>query len=471
MTKDVLRHIYRYAWVLLAFLTVFSACDRIEDDLVFSDEVKLTASLSPALSTVYTKGVGEIKSTHAGELEIGVAKTFTETMGGVETYNFNNAQNTQTLRAVMGAPSVDNLGLRDIKFDDFQGYPDASTELNYIAWYPYAGSTYDNPTTGNTTVSFNIPTDASTDILYSDVASGTRLSGFNTMTFQHALVKYTIKVYAMESDEAAGSVSDVWGKIQSVTLEGMPSTCVLNLPTASERTSDVTFPDTPAADLQRNAPEGFDKIPVGFSKAAELTYFLAPPPSNAENVLNIKVITEKSASGKNAETSIARDFQPGKHYQIYLRFTTHGIISAEVVAGEWKDSHDFLHVGSNQGMYYNLSESHSSNSYMVSAAYNYCFDATVRGNGYTGVAAIPGADPDIYKLGEPVTTEIIWTDLVSATNENLNNIITVLPKVVEGHVFFEVHPKVSGGHALKKEGNIVIGVKDKGGNLLWAWHI
>ena len=464
--RDVLYHLNICAWMLWAFLPIFSACNKVEDEFVFGDEVRLTASLAPALSTVYTKGEGEIKSTHAGELTIGVAKTFT-TAGN---FNFNDAQNTTGLRAVMGAPSASNLGLRDIRFDDFQGFPDASTQMNYIAWYPYDGATYANPDTGNTTVSFDIPTDASTDILYSDVASGTRLSGFNTMTFRHALVKYTIKVYAMESDETAGSVSDVWGKIQSVTLEDMPSTCVLNLPTASERVSDVSFAGGPVS-LHRDAPSSFGKIPVGFSKAADLTYFLAPPPLNDENVLKIKVITEKSQNGKNAETSIARNFQPGKHYQIYLRFTTHGIISAEVVAGEWIDSGEFLHVDSNVGLFYDLSESHTANSYQVAAAYNYCFDATVRGNGYTGVAAIPGASMDIYKLGSPVKAEVVWTDLVSGPDENLDEIITLVPNVVEDHVFFHVHPRVPGGHALKKEGNVVIGVRDASGNMLWTWHI
>ena len=469
MKKEVLRHIYRYAWMLLAFLNVFSSCNRIEDDLVFYDEVRLTASLSPALSAIYTKGDGEIKSTHAGELEIGVAKAFTVTDGVNKSYNFNNAENPAALRAVMGTPSDANLGLRDIEFDDFQGFHDASTELNYIAWYPFAGSTYSNPDSGNTTVSFDIPTDASTDILYSDVASGTRLSRFNTMTFQHALVKYTIKVYAMESDENPGSVSDVWGKIKSVTLEDMPSTCLLTLPTESERTPSVSYPGN-LADLMRNAPSGLDKIPVGFSNATDLTYFLAPPPSNNENILKIKVITEKSPSGKNVQTSIARDFQPGKHYQIYLRFTTHGIISADVVAGDWIDNKDYLHVDTNSGIYYDLSKSHSSNTYVVSSAYSYCFDATVRGNGYTGIAGIPGAAADIYKVGNPVSAEIVWTDLVDSS-KNMDEYFTLSLYIVDGRVFFDVKPVLEGGSTLKKEGNVVIGVRDAFDNMLWTWHI
>ena len=182
--------------------------------------------ISPVLSSAYTKGAGEIKSTHAGELEIGVAKVIGH------DGNFDSAE-INALPAVMSAPSDVNIGLREIRFDDFQGFPDASTKLYYTAWYPQEAD-YSNTNEGQTDVTFDIPTDASTDVLYSDVTSGTRLTGFKPMVFQHALVKYTIKVYAMESDDAPGSVADVWGKIQSVTLEGMQSDCVLTLPSSEQ---------------------------------------------------------------------------------------------------------------------------------------------------------------------------------------------------------------------------------------------
>ena len=442
-------------------LPVFNACDRLEDNLIMSDEVKLTASLSPVLSSVYTKGAGEIKSTHAGELGIGVAKV----LGNDGNFDYAEAS---SLPATMSAPSDGTIGLREIRFDDFQGFPDANTKLYYTAWYPQ-DATYSKTDDEHTNVTFAIPTDASTDILYSDVTSGTRLSGFKPMTFQHALVKYTVKVYAMESDDAPGSVADTWGKIQSVTFEGMQSDCILTLPTSPTNTQTVSFAGE-TKDLTREIP-AFDKIPVGFSKAAELTYFLAPPPSGENKVLNIKVVTEKSPDGKSVKTSIARDFQIGKHYQIYLRFTTHGIINAEVVAGDWIDSEEFLHVDTNTGVFYDLSESHNANTYVVSSAYSYCFDATVRGNGYTGVVGILGSTTDIHKVGNPVTAEVVWTDLVSSTSENLDEIFTLVPNVVEGRIFFTVKPRTETDRALKKEGNVVIGVRDASGKMLWTWHI
>ena len=468
------------AWMVFLFMPVFFACDRFEDNPVLSDEVKLTASLSPVLSSVYTKG--EIKSSDNIALKIGVAKVVGK------DGNFDLAESA-ALPATMSAPSAEMLGLREIRFEDFQGFPNSTDKLYYFAWYPYHSdvegqdrnysSEYTTPSEGNgrTTVTFDIPDDASTDILYSDVASGTRLSGFNTMTFQHALVKYSIKAYAMESDDVGGMVNEVWGDIKSVTLLNMPSTCVLTLPTSSNDLPDVTYGSSKSSKKNLTVDGlNVENIPVGFSKATQLTYFLAPPPS--DDVLKIAVTTEKVVNGQtqtvteSVEASIARDFQRGKHYQIYLRFTTHGIINAEIVAGEWIDEKEYFHVDTNNGLFYDLSEGHNANSYIVSSAYSYCFDATVRGNGYTGIAAIPGAASDVYKVGNPVTAEIIWTDLVSSTTENIADYFTLNSTIVEGRVFFNVvQASNSATRSLKKEGNVVIGVRDASRKLLWTWHI
>ena len=450
--------VYLCAWVLVLFVPAFSACDRVEDDLVMSDEVKLTASLSPVLSSVYTKA--EITSGHSEDLNIRVAKVI-----GNEG-NFSGVGTGDVLSAIMNPPSDKLLGLREIKFAEFQGFPNSTDVLNYLAWYPQESSA----SAGS--VEFEIPQDASNDVLYSDIASGTRLKGFNTMTFRHALVKYSVKAYAMESDDQSGAVNEQWGDITAVTLKGMPSTCTLSLPTSSDKLPEVSFGGE-SRDLTKTDVTLHD-IPVGFSKAEQLTYFLAPPPE--DNVLEITVTTEKKVDGntvkviESVKTSISKDFQIGKHYQIYLRFTTHGIVNAEIVAGEWIDEKDYLHVDTNTGLFYDLSEGHNANSYVVSSAFNYCFDVTVRGNGYTGIAAIPGADPDIYKVGNPVSAEIIWTDLVDQ-NENLDQYFTLSPAIVQGRLFFNVLPGPGGDRSLQKEGNVVVGVRDAEGNLLWTWHI
>lgn len=439
----------------MAVMHVFLSCDRIEDELMLSDQVRLTASLTSSLTYIDTRA-GEIKSDYNGTLDIGIART--DGAAG----DFKNAQ-SKALSAVMSEFSPENLGIREIEFGtgDFQTFPDATTTLNYIGWYPADGK---YSTGGNTTVTFDIPDVADLDVLYSDVTSGTRLTGFKTMTFRHALVKYTILVYAMEEEEYAGSVAEVWGKIKSVTLENMPSQCVLSLPESSKNLPGVSFESASKPLIKSNLDL---TIPVGFSNADDIEPFLAPVPKN--DVLSIVVDTEKG--GVTRQTlSISTDFQPGKHYQIYLRFTTHGVINAEVTTGDWIEFETPVDGAVPAGMFYNLSESQTANSYIVSSAYNYCFDATVRGNGYTGLAAIPGAPADVYVVTNPTTAEIVWTDLIDSVTDDLDKYFILSPNVFDGKVYFQIPPS-GNDRSLPKEGNVVIGVRDDKGQMLWTWHI
>lgn len=448
--KDHICHIY--AWVLMAFMLVLPACDRTEDNLLPDDQVRLKASLSPMLSTVYTKGDGEIKSNHSASLNIGLARSYGENAG----FNSVNTSN-DIYGAKMEGYTSENMGLREITFNEFQPFPTGGTTVNYIGWYPYEDAEY-SKVDGKTHVT--IPVDGTTDILYSDVASGNRLGGFNTMTFRHALVKYSVMVYGTE--ESAGSVSSTWGEIQSVVLDGMYPQCALTLPGTSvyegkPAVPKITSSGTPV-DLTLSKT---GDIPVGFSNAMEMGYILAPAPEG--NILKINITTENKTI-EDLNLSVSSSFQPGKHYKIYLRFSPEGVINAEIKVEDWQDGADIDLIKPNGTIFYDLSETHTANSYIVSAPNSYCFNATVRGNGYTGIAGIPGADGGVYQVGDAVSAEIVWTDLVVGESDNLDDYFTLSPKVVGGRVFFSVKPE-------SKKGNVVIGVKDATGNMLWTWHI
>ena len=430
-------------------LMLFAACAKVEEDPGISSQVSLKASIGPVLSSTYTKaGIeGEITSNSNVTPEIGLAKVYGASACFDDAVDYYGA--------VMSAPSAQNMGLRDISFFEFQGFPDAKTPVNYVGWYPNDEETvYENHTTGKTTVTIPVKQEAYTDILYSNIATGTRAKAFNTMVFSHALVKYTIMAYGMEASGSEGSVEAVWGSPVEIELEQMPEYCVLELPSNAEDVVEVRSTGTQS--LIRPAIQG--ALPVGISKARKLAYFLAPAPEG--NVLRIKVTTDKVE--KSQTLSIANDFQYGKHYQIYLRFSSHGTINAEVTVGDWQTGED-VSVTSNNGVYFDLSEAHTANSYIISSANRYCFNATVRGNGATGAAGVPGA----HTVGEPVSAEIVWTDLVSSTTEDLSTYFSLVSKVEEGRVFFNVKP-YNGG---MKEGNVVVGVRDKAGNMLWTWHL
>ena len=430
-------------------LMLFAACAKVEEDVEMSSQVSLKASIGPVLSSAYTKAgdiiEGEITSNSNVSPEIGLAKV----LGA--TANFDNA--IDYYGALMSAPSAQNMGLRDISFYEFQGFPDATTPVNYVGWYPYDTSVYKNHDSGKTTVSIPVPNNAYTDILYSNIATGTRAKGFNTMVFSHALVKYTVMAYAMEASGSEGSVEAVWGAPVKIGLEQMPDSCILNLPSTA---GDVVKVSSSASTQTLERPAISGGLPSGISKARKLAYFLAPAPKDA--VLRIKVTTDKDNAEKSQTVTIANDFQYGKHYLIYLRFSSHGTINAEVTVGDWQTGDD-VSVTSNNGVYFDLSEAHTANSYIISSANRYCFNATVRGNGATGAAGVPGA----HTVTDPVSAEIVWTDLVSSETENLDDYFSLVSKVEEGRVFFNVKAM--------KEGNVVVGVRDKDGKMLWTWHL
>ena len=441
------------AWVLTAFMLVMASCDRSEDDLLPDDQVRLKASLSPVLSAVYTKG--EITSSYDGDpLNIGLARV----EGNV---GFDGADD-DVHTAVM---TPDESGLWDIDFNDFQAYPTGNTYVNYIAWYPNSDEVvFSNPAEeGPTTVT--IPVDGKTDVLYSDVATGNRSGGFNTMTFRHALVKYSVKIYGTE--EVAGSVNQTWGDVTSVVFKGMPTGCLLTLPQAPKNGGQPALPAISSDGSEDIALEKTRSIPIGFSNAEDMGYLLAPAPAN--DILNLSVVTSTGGT-KDLELSISSNFQPGKHYQIYLRFAPEGVVNAEVKVEEWIDGEEIDVAKPDGKVYYDLSEPHTANTYIVSAPNSYCFNVTVRGNGPTGIAGIPGAAGDIYLVGDAVTAEIVWTDLVGQT-DNMDDYFTLSPEVVDGRAFITVKPESETSNHLKREGNVVIGVMDAAGNMLWTWHI
>ena len=105
-----------------------------------------------------------------------------------------------------------------------------------------------------------------------------------------------------------------------------------------------------------------------------------------------------------------------------------------------------------ESVYINLSEMGCANSYIVSEAGMYSFDANIIGNGTFGL--IEGVDFHTSDVEiKPSKVEIIWQDR--------ENVITA-PTLVDGQVRF---------YAMGNEGNALIAVKDEADKILWSWHI
>ena len=105
-----------------------------------------------------------------------------------------------------------------------------------------------------------------------------------------------------------------------------------------------------------------------------------------------------------------------------------------------------------ESVYINLSEMGCANSYIVSEAGMYSFDANIIGNGEFGL--VEGTDFHTTDVEiKPSKVEIIWQDR--------ENVITA-PTLVDGQVRF---------YAMGNEGNALIAVKDEADKILWSWHI
>lgn len=101
-----------------------------------------------------------------------------------------------------------------------------------------------------------------------------------------------------------------------------------------------------------------------------------------------------------------------------------------------------------------LSERGTSNSYIVSDAGLYSFDASVIGNGADGI--IPGANFHTDNpVIEPASAEILW-ETPSGTISN---------------VTFDSETKRISFIASGSKGNAVVAAKDANGTILWSWHI
>lgn len=102
--------------------------------------------------------------------------------------------------------------------------------------------------------------------------------------------------------------------------------------------------------------------------------------------------------------------------------------------------------------YVDLSIAGTSNCYIVPASGAYSFDATVIGNGTSGIVKHAGFHTDNAVI-DPNSVEVVWQDHENVVkNVGLN----------DGRVTFMTDGL---------EGNALIAVKDQSGNIVWSWHI
>ena len=103
-----------------------------------------------------------------------------------------------------------------------------------------------------------------------------------------------------------------------------------------------------------------------------------------------------------------------------------------------------------QGSIVNLSSEGTANSYIVSSAGTFKFNASVKGNSTESV-------------GAPVKAEVLWESFGTDVQPSVGEIIASI-SFLEGYVIFSTPASLVDGNAL-------VAVKDASNNILWSWHI
>lgn len=441
--------------ILLLFLSC-SGCSLFDEDILSENEIKLSGMINnPSLSV---KSGGPVYSDGTGDLNIGLVRS---DVSGSAVPSFTG----DALEAVMKRDG-NSLTADPIEFTSYQ-YFQSNAKVHYASWSPLG--TYDN---ANGKVTFdNI--DGSTDILYGTPVSGTKETGFSPITFNHALVKFKVWVYAMVpvNEQTGAELYDPderWGEVSQISVNDVPSTYTIVLPT-----DGTTYTFVPGDARSAESPFTVtavspEKFPRSFDTRKAVAEFMIP----VSNTLTLNVKTSKLQTAQTI--SISKNFKQGYHYDIILRFTDHGLINSEVIAGNWADPEDKVLESLKGSVFFDLSQNETANCYMVSSAnYNYCFDARIKGNGVNGV--VDGTDVNL----NPSYVKVLWQDAsVTPASDGDPGFKLLSNKIASGMVLFTVKGNVTASdHSLTCEGNVLLGVYDEDPEAnpqakpLWTWHI
>lgn len=110
--------------------------------------------------------------------------------------------------------------------------------------------------------------------------------------------------------------------------------------------------------------------------------------------------------------------------------------------------------------YTDLSTNATANSYIVPAAGDYKFLATVKGN---GAATLAGVNKTT-NASSIAKAELVWATYGTSTAPASGALIRKIG-YQDGYVYF------STGNSGYKEGNALVAIKDASNNILWSWHL
>lgn len=404
------------------------------------------------------------------------------------------------LDATIGMPAGDGSWLRNITFqnNNTQFYNNKVDDVGFVGWYPASGDSgwehnvNNNVISSENTMIYNM--DGKTDVMISDFSRGNYQDGMPALTFSHALCMYNIYVYAVDE-----KCKEEWGNLCGVILSNFHKQLKVQLLAAFTDWKPTLSFQTPENEeyAEYGIMEGVQPVdlPIGMSNAKKIGTILQGTPAGftsetttiEDGVMYITSSTDNQT--ENVKVAIVRDFKPGHSYNIYLKFSSKGIINAEVSVTDWIYDGTDYDITKDYGLLTDLSRYGTSNCYIVSSANRgYCFDATVKGNGVNTLTKRDGTVillPDKTVTLEVDSVRIIRNDAMMQLDDNgkmvpiddyekrVNTpVIKLLSnKLTDGKVVFNVPGNENpDDYRLKYRGNVKIGAY-KDGEIVWSWHI
>ena len=401
-----------------------------------------------------------------------------------------------------GIPDAQNGWIRDISCSNPEYYLDRTSEVGFVGIYPdqskWSEGFTDSQLSSGRTLSYKI--DGETDVMVSDFAKGNFSTKVSPLVFRHALCQFRIYAYAVNEE-----IRDEWGNLKSIALNNLPENVQVVLPSDSNEDPSFSYTGGPEPGGMKRTFAGKGivmsvEIPEPGSDEPAVVLLAGVPYGETGNsstsVLGISAVTA-NYQGENS-VSIARNFRPGYTYNIFLRFSSVGIIDADVSVGEWEFGGEY-EIEETFTLYSDLSRYGTANSYVVSSGnMGYSFDATVKGN---GVNSLSGRSGETYRLPDisaeisplPVDVRVLKSDALMKRNGDSFEPVppderTTVPvidesslKITGGTVLFKVPgvpaqdglPARDDDYRLNVKGNVLLGVfaSEDDDEPLWSWHI
>ena len=398
----------------------------------------------------------------------------------------------QPLSATLGNPDPSDGWRRNITFDPPQYFLDGGKAVGFAACYPPITEDYRTnkgekgkwASVNDGILTFNI--DGQTDVMISDFKSGNISSGIESLTFEHALCMYKVFVYAVDED-----TKKQWGELNKVTFLNLPEQLFVSLP--DDMTSgnvNFTYTGVPSDSEYTSVDinlSGEDRVlGVGVENRKYVGSYLGGSPSLGLLGINVNASNQTSSS----PISIARNFQPGKTYNLILRLSSHGVINADLVVEDWTPQGVELPSPEISTKFFtDLTRYGTANSYIVTSAnMGYSFDVTVKGNGVNRLkgfkkeVVLPDTDPSLntakvrliekdasFRWDAGQGKYVPLTDPEERKNAPL---ITVQEQLSDNKALFEIPGSdVKDDYRLQYKGNAIIGGYNSMDELIWSWHI